>query len=345
MKRRPLYSKSGKARVAGASHWVAPDGVSPVFTDPPDEIRGPTLRQRVGSWWNRLYGRHQGKLLVAISVAATLALVGAYQLIDPPAQNLTQRQLNAAVNFAIDKRPRGPSVQSVAYSKVIRSVVRVNGYDPEEQGTTAANGTPQNPSASSPPAKNPADKNGIQEDFHEKFTAVGTGVVIDEQGTILTNLHVAAAAKKLRVVFSDGTEADASIVGAQPENDLAVIRPNRIPDDLQPATLASTQGLRPGDDVVAVGFPFGIGPSASAGVVSGLKREFQAEGEPPLTNLIQFDAAANPGNSGGPLVNADGEVVGIVTAILNPSGVRTFAGIGFAVPIENAAAAAGESPL
>ncbi|MDB5562063.1 MAG: Peptidase and chymotrypsin/Hap [Hyphomicrobiales bacterium] len=355
MPRRPLYSKSGKARVTGGSHWVAPDGVSPVFAEMPEEDRGPTLRRRIALWWNGLYGRHQGKLLVAISVAATLAVVGTYELVSPPAQNLTQRQLNAAVNFAIDKRPRGPSVASVAYSKIIPSVVRVNGYDPDEPGTPPAKANAPNPPANNPPgnsplpnnptAKNPSDKNGLQEDFHEKFTAVGTGVVIDDSGTILTNLHVAAAAKKLRVVFSDGTEADASIVGAQPENDLAVIKPNRIPDDLQPATLASTQGLRPGDDVVAVGFPFGIGPSASAGVVSGLKREFQSEGEPPLTNLIQFDAAANPGNSGGPLVNADGEVVGIVTAILNPSGVRTFAGIGFAVPIENAAAAAGESPL
>jgi S1-C subfamily serine protease len=215
---------------------------------------------------------------------------------------------------------------------------------PRERAAGAKPGTkegsqnaPQNPTAE--------NQDEFQEDFHEKFTAVGTGVVIDDKGTILTNLHVAAASRKLRVVFWDGTESDARLIGAQPENDLAVIRPDTLPDDLQPATLASTQNLRPGDDVVAIGFPFGIGPSASAGVISGLKREFQADGEPTLTNLIQFDAAANPGNSGGPLVNADGEVVGIVTAILNPSGVRTFAGIGFAVPIENAAGAAGESPL
>jgi serine protease DegQ len=93
--------------------------------------------------------------------------------------------------------------------------------------------------------------------------------------------------------------------------------------------------------VLAVGFPFGIGPSASGGVVSGLKRSFTSpEGKTELTNLIQFDAAANPGNSGGPLVTMDGEVVGIVTAILNPTPARTFLGIGFAVPIENAASAA-----
>ena len=98
--------------------------------------------------------------------------------------------------------------------------------------------------------------------------------------------------------------------------------------------------------MIAVGFPFGIGPSVSPGVVSGLKREFRSpDGKRMLTNLIQFDAAANPGNSGGPLVTMDGEVVGIVTAILNPTEQRVFIGIGFAVPIENAAGAAGMPPF
>jgi S1-C subfamily serine protease len=98
--------------------------------------------------------------------------------------------------------------------------------------------------------------------------------------------------------------------------------------------------------LIAIGFPFGIGPSVSQGVVSGLKREFRSpDGDKTLTNLIQFDAAANPGNSGGPLVTMDGNVVGIVTAIMNPTESRTFIGIGFAVPIENAATAAGLPPF
>ena len=111
--------------------------------------------------------------------------------------------------------------------------------------------------------------------------------------------------------------------------------------------MASTQNLAPGDHVFAVGFPFGIGPSVSAGIVSGLNRNFMSpEGKRMLSNLIQFDAAANPGNSGGPLVTAEGEVVGIVTAILNPNeNQRTFVGIGFAVPIENAASAVGMPPF
>ena len=95
-----------------------------------------------------------------------------------------------------------------------------------------------------------------------------------------------------------------------------------------------------------MGFPFGIGPSVSAGVVSGLRREFRSpEGKRVLTNLIQFDAAANPGSSGGPLVTVEGEVVGIVTGILNPTEQRVFVGIGFAVPIENAASAVGMHPF
>ena len=127
---------------------------------------------------------------------------------------------------------------------------------------------------------------------------------------------------------------------------VAVLRAKTIPDDLEAATMRSTGDLSTGDQVMAVGFPFGIGPSASAGIVSGLKREFRSpEGQQTLTNLIQFDAAANPGNSGGPLVTMDGEVVGIVTAILNPSRQRTFIGIGFAVPIENAASAVGMPPF
>ena len=176
--------------------------------------------------------------------------------------------------------------------------------------------------------------------------SLGSGVVIKEDGTILTNLHVVWGAKRVRVIFADGHESDAQMVGAQPENDLAVLKAKSLPDDLEPATMRSTGDLAPGDQVIAVGHPFGIGPSVSAGVISGLGREFRApDGEHALTNLIQFDAAANPGNSGGPLVTMDGYVVGIVTAILNPNEQRTFVGIGFAVPIENAAGAAGLPPF
>ena len=231
-----------------------------------------------------------------------------------PAPRITQQAIDAAVLHTLEHNSL-PAAAARAAAAVAPSVVRVIGYAATRRGT-------------------------------EVERSVGTGVVIVDKGVILTNLHVVAGADRLGVTFADGTESSASITGAQPENDLAVLQAHNLPDDLQAAPLRSTQKLRPGDGVVVLGFPFGIGPSASAGVVSGLEREFESpEGGQQLRNLIQFDAAANPGNSGGPLVTMDGEVVGIVTAILNPTPARTFIGIGFAVPIENAAQAAGMSPF
>ena len=171
--------------------------------------------------------------------------------------------------------------------------------------------------------------------------------MIIDNGTILTNLHVVQGARRIKVTFADGHVSDAQRdQRAARTTTWRCCAPRSIPDDLQAATMRSTADLLPGDEVMAVGFPFGIGPSVSSGVVSGLKREFNSpDGQQTMTNLIQFDAAANPGNSGGPLVTNDGAVVGIVTAILNPSRQRTFIGIGFAVPIENAAAGAGMPPF
>ncbi|MFZ5538675.1 MAG: S1C family serine protease [Pseudomonadota bacterium] len=249
-----------------------------------------------------------GGLIVALGFAAAPSF-------KPAPRAITQRDIDRAVLHTLNTKPL-PSAAAKAYEAVRRSVVLVRGTTPGENG------------------KDDSDD------------AVGTGVVIVESGIILTNLHVVLQAKDLRVVFADGSESEATVVGLRPEHDLAVLRARVVPDDLQPATLGSTQGLAPGDQVIAVGFPFGIGPSVSAGVISGLKREFRSpQGKRVLTNLIQFDAAANPGNSGGPLVTMGGEVVGIVTAILNPSESRTFIGIGFAVPIENAAEGVGLHPF
>ena len=175
--------------------------------------------------------------------------------------------------------------------------------------------------------------------------AVGSGVVVVDRGVILTSLHVVAGAGRIRVVFADGLESDATIVSQHPENDLAVLQAQSVPDDLAAAVMRPRADPKPGDEVVAVGFPFGIGPSVSAGVVSGLKRMYRSPGgERVLSDLIQFDAAVNPGSSGGPLLNGSGEVIGIVTAMLDPGG-GGFAGVGFAVPIETASAAAGQPPF
>jgi S1-C subfamily serine protease len=239
----------------------------------------------------------------------------------PEQRPVTQEDIDAAVRMSLEKEPL-PSAAAKAYEAILPSVVRVIGLMSEDDD-----------------GEDRPEKRAMER-------SLGTGVVIIDNGTILTNLHVVSGARKIRVRFANGHESEAQMVGAQPENDLAVLRAASLPDDLEAATMRSTADLRPGDHVIAVGHPFGIGPSVSHGVVSGMKREFRsAEGERTLTNLIQFDAAANPGNSGGPLVTMDGHVVGVVTAILNPSEQRTFIGIGFAVPIENAASAAGMPPF
>lgn len=173
----------------------------------------------------------------------------------------------------------------------------------------------------------------------------GAGFVIKDDGTILTNHHVIAGSERIVVTFADGLVSPAAIISAQPERDLAVLQPARIPDDLKPVTLAASGQIAPGDLVVAIGFPFGAGPSVSAGVVSGLNRTFSLQGRQDLEGLIQFDAAVNPGSSGGPLLNQDGEVVGVVTAILNPSPSGTFAGVGYAITMDSAANAAGIPPF
>ena len=233
-----------------------------------------------------------------------------------PRQMLTQKDIDAAVLHTLATQDL-PSRTAKAAGLIWPSVVRVRAF-----GTD-----PKNPKAG------------------EKELGVGSGVVIVEDGTILTNFHVISTAQRLEVTFFDGMESAAFVISTMPENDLAVIKPQKIPDDLQPATMGSSSNLLPGDEVVAVGFPFGIGPSVSAGVVSGLNRSFKPEGQMAMKGLIQFDAAANPGNSGGPLVNLSGEVVGIVTAILNPTSARTFIGIGFAATMESAGSAVGIPPF
>jgi S1-C subfamily serine protease len=247
-------------------------------------------------------------VLLALLVVITNALI------TPTTHQLTQEDINAAVLHTLENNTL-PSPAAKAYEVIRPSVVRVRRMEPGKNGEEIEKG-------------------------------VGTGVVIVDKGIILTNLHVVRGAKRVRVVFADGLESDATVTGVQPQHDLAVLQAQKIPDDLVAATMRSTADLALGDQVVAVGFPFGIGPSATAGVVSGLRREFLSpEGKRLLTNLIQFDAAVNPGSSGGPLVTAQGEVIGVVTAILNPTDQRFFVGIGFAVPIENAAAAAGVPPF
>ena len=172
--------------------------------------------------------------------------------------------------------------------------------------------------------------------------AVGAGVVVNDQGAILTARHVVAGATAIHITFADGTKANGAVVSEQPENDIAVLSADQSPEALVPAVLGG--GLQIGDDVFAVGHPLGLADSLSAGVVSGLNRTVPG-GDGTMKGLIQFDAAVNPGSSGGPLLNKAGQVVGIVTSLANPSQQGFFIGIGFAVPIGTATGAAGGPDL
>ena len=314
IRKSPLYSPSRRSAVPSVP-------AAPVQAAPAAAVAQPAAP--VAALPRRSFFRRHGAAMAWSGIGALLAVALMLSLLglQPRQRVITQAQIDAAVRHSLEKEPL-PSPATKAYEAIARSVVRVVGLMDDEDDATER------------PDKRAMDR------------SLGSGVVIKEDGTILTNLHVVWGARRVRVTFANGHESDAAMVGAQPENDLAVLKAKSLPDDLEPATMRSTGDLAPGDQVIAVGHPFGIGPSVSAGVVSGLGREFRSpEGQHALTNLIQFDAAANPGNSGGPLVTMDGYVVGIVTAILNPNEQRTFVGIGFAVPIENAAGAAGLSPF
>lgn len=306
-RREPGGAPPARAGVPGSVPSAAPVGARP-GPDPlaPSASRAGRWRAAVRRTW-----------VPAVAAAAVLLLGVWLGQRGAGGPQLTQEQIDAAVLHTLETRTL-PSRAARAAEAVRQSVVRVRGF-----------------------GEDPRSANGGDVQHSE-----GSGVVIVETGVILTNLHVVQGARRISVTFHDGLETDADVIAMQPAQDLAVIKARRIPDDLPAATLGSTQNLQPGDEVVAVGFPFGIGPSVSAGVVSGLDREFRSEqGQRMLSGLIQFDAAANPGNSGGPLVAMDGSVVGIVTAILNPTEARTFIGIGFAATIESAGSAVGIPPF
>jgi len=312
MKRVALYSSSRMPRSSVKPSGISPPRQSQGNDQTPEAVSASSPARPLLRY---LIQRHDRISWLLVGGLLALLLVWGHAYMAPTPRRITQKDIERAVVHTLETQTL-PSPEARAYEIIKPSVVRVRGLETDPDG---------------------------DDEIERK---VGTGVVVVDKGLILTNLHVVAGARLVKVVFADGLESEAEVVGLHPENDLAVLQAKTIPDDLAPANLGSLGDLAVGDHVVAVGFPFGIGPSVSAGVVSGLNREFRSpEGERVLTNLIQFDAAANAGNSGGPLVNTDGEVVGIVTAILNPSDQRVFIGIGFAVTMANAATAIGLPPF
>ena len=348
MRKPSLYSSAAKPSAATrqtVETAAAPASQESVAVASPPRWRAVLASPRA-SWW-------------AMALLTLLMLGSLLMVFSQGQRKLIQADIDAAVLKTLETTLL-PSRAAAAYENIAPSVVRVMAYSNKTKTDQAATGSapstkkPHVPNDKSATDKSSNDKSArakpgkpqATEEDDEPESGVGTGVVIVDKGLILTNLHVVQGADRIVVAFADGMTSTASITNVQPENDLAVLQAHRIPDDLVAATMRSTADLQPGDDVLAVGYPFGIGPSASAGIVSGLGRVFRSpESGQAMRNLIQFDAAANPGNSGGPLVTMDGEVVGIVTAILNPTSARTFVGIGFAVPIENAAAAVGMHPF
>lgn len=160
----------------------------------------------------------------------------------------------------------------------------------------------------------------------------GSGFVLDADGHVLTNYHVIRGAQKVTVSFEDGTTAPATLVGQDPRNDVAVLKVDVAPEELSPVVLGDSDALEVGQRAIAIGNPFGeFGRTLTTGVVSALNRTIQGPAGLPITGIIQTDAAINKGNSGGPLLDSSGRVIGITSAIFSPSG--TNAGVGFVLPV------------
>lgn len=266
------------------------------------------LRRRLLTWRERI----RGGFPFASGVLATLLALVLYSVLFP-ANQLTEREVNDVVaNAMASATPRPPDAVLV-YQAVQPSIVYIEAGFVDENGKNS---------------------NGL-----------GTGVIINDSGDIVTSLHVVQDSRDINVTFADGTHSTAFILAQTPEQDLAVLRAFNSPPLIVPATLGNPGTMRVGDDVFVVGNPYGLYSSMSAGVISGFGRSFQPTGtDITLEGLIQFDAAANPGNSGGPLLDRNGRVIGIVTGLVNPGGGNFFVGIGFAIPITNAAAGGGGSP-
>ena len=246
-------------------------------------------------------------------VLATFVALVLYNGFFPSSRPLTQQEINTTVQQALASATPEPSYAQQVYQIIRPSLVLIR-----TEG---------------------AGKDG------EIGHGLGSGVIINDSGDILTALHVVTGTQVISVTFADGTRSLGMIFLAQPENDIAVIKTQTLPDLLVPAVLGNPNAMQVGDEAFVVGHPFGLYDSMSAGVISGFDRRFKSAESPyELEGLIQIDAAVNPGNSGGPLLNRDGHVIGIIEGILNPDGHDAFAGIGFAVTITTAISGFGSPP-
>jgi len=260
----------------------------------------------------RLRSRIRAGIPFASGVLAALLALLLYNSIFPGSQ-LNKQEVNQAIADALASATPRPAYSAQVYPIIQPSLVLIQTEGPAENGKTGK--------------------------------GLGSGVIINDSGDILTSLHVVAGAQTIALTFADGTHSAGLVVSESPEIDIAVLQAETLPAQFIPATLGNPDAMRVGDEAFVVGNPFGLYSSMSAGVISGFNRTFQPPGGGQrIEGMIQFDAAANPGNSGGPLVNRSGFVIGIVTGIINPTDENFFVGIGFAVPIGTATGAGGSPP-
>ena len=262
-------------------------------------------------------------------MVAAFAAVALFGALFPPPAPLGRADVNGAIASALASVTPPPAFSATAWARIQPSLVLI------EAGGTSAPGSP-GPGASAPPKPSPSPDASAQ-----ASDSLGTGFVVDDQGDIMTALHVVAGAASITVTFVDGTTSPAVIATSAPATDTALLKALNPPAGLQPATLGNPGSMQVGSEAFVVGNPFGLYGSMSAGVVSALGRSFTLDNGRKLTGLIQVDAAVNPGNSGGPLLNRAGEVVGVVDALINPTREDVFVGIGLAVPIDVAGGGAG----
>ncbi|HEX2979463.1 MAG TPA: trypsin-like peptidase domain-containing protein [Anaerolineaceae bacterium] len=249
----------------------------------------------------------------ASGVAAALLALLIYNLLTPAPDTLTIGEVNDTINQVMGSATPAPAYSAQVYQQIQPSLVLI-------QST-----------------------HSISTDIQER--SLGSGVIVTDAGEILTALHVVEQASEIQVTFANGAQSTAQVVASQPENDIAVLQADQPPEPIYPAVLGNPNAMSIGDEAYAVGNPYGLYGSMSAGVISGFERSFTSPttGES-IDGLIQIDTAVNPGNSGGPLLNRAGHVIGIVVGILNPTEQEVFIGIGFAVPIQVAGGALGSAP-
>jgi S1-C subfamily serine protease len=242
-------------------------------------------------------------------VLVALALYGA---ITPRPAALTTADVDQRVESALASQVPGPPFSALAFDVIAPSLVLIQ--------TSAADQTE-------------GTDGGTDE--------LGSGVLVSEDGVIMTALHVVRGADRIDLTFATGATAAGLVVEEQPDKDVALVQADVLPEGVIPAVLGNP-ALPIGSEAFAVGSPYGLFGSLSAGVISGQERTFRLpDSDITVTGLIQFDAAVNPGNSGGPLLDRAGRVIGIVIALLNPTDDDTFAGIGLAVPIDAAGGGGG----